>query len=156
MTNDRYREYADTCYWTLGTNIYHFISIYNFCWRPFEEEKRHVTFSRMFSCNVTPKRSHYTPWRRFGGEQAWFLLIHDFGSRCVWVVRITPRPRFTAGKGPLYPLDRRLDGPPRLSVILLLVLLHNCYIVAYCIVLLSSRAQESRWLGLSHRYWSIV
>jgi hypothetical protein len=27
------------------------------------------------------KQSHYTPWRRLGGEETYLLLIHDLGTR---------------------------------------------------------------------------
>jgi hypothetical protein len=42
--------------------------------------------------------SHYTPWRRLGGEEVQLLLILDLGTRCGWVVSITPRPRFSPGE----------------------------------------------------------
>jgi hypothetical protein len=38
-----------------------------------------------------------------------FLTSALDGSR--WVVRFTPRPLYPHGKGPCYPLDRRLSGP---------------------------------------------
>jgi hypothetical protein len=44
------------------------------------------------------KQSHYTPWRRLGGEDVYLLLIHDLGTRWGWVVSVTPRPRFTPGE----------------------------------------------------------
>jgi hypothetical protein len=33
----------------------------------------------------------------------------------VWVVSFTPRPLYSQGKSPWYPVDRRLDGPQSLS-----------------------------------------
>jgi hypothetical protein len=37
--------------------------------------------------------------------------ILDLGSRWRWVVSFTPRPLYSQGKSPWYPLDRRLGGP---------------------------------------------
>jgi hypothetical protein len=37
--------------------------------------------------------------------------ILDLGTRWKWVVSFTPRPLYTQGKSPCYPLDRRLGGP---------------------------------------------
>jgi len=37
-------------------------------------------------------------------------VILDLGIRWRWVVSFTPRPLYPQGKGPWYPLDRRLDG----------------------------------------------
>jgi hypothetical protein len=37
-------------------------------------------------------------------------LILDIGTRR-WVVSFTPRPLYSKGKNPRYPLDRRLGGP---------------------------------------------
>jgi hypothetical protein len=42
--------------------------------------------------------SHYTPWRRLGGEEVYLLLFLDFGTRWGWVVSVTPRPRFSPGE----------------------------------------------------------
>jgi hypothetical protein len=44
------------------------------------------------------KLSHYTPWRRLGGEEVYLLLILDLGTREGWVVSVTPRPRFSPGE----------------------------------------------------------
>jgi hypothetical protein len=35
----------------------------------------------------------------------------DLGTSWRWVVSFTPRPLYPRGKGPRYPLDRRLSGP---------------------------------------------
>jgi hypothetical protein len=35
-----------------------------------------------------------------------------FGTRWRWMVSFRPQPLYPQGKGPWYPLDRRLDGPP--------------------------------------------
>jgi hypothetical protein len=43
----------------------------------------------------TLKLSHYTPWRRLGGEELQLLLILDLGTRWGWVVSITPWPHFS-------------------------------------------------------------
>jgi len=37
--------------------------------------------------------------------------ILDVGTTWRWVVSFTPRPLYTQGKSPRYPLDRRLGGP---------------------------------------------
>jgi hypothetical protein len=37
--------------------------------------------------------------------------ILDLGTRWRWVASFTPRPLYTQGKCPWYPLDRRLGGP---------------------------------------------
>jgi hypothetical protein len=39
----------------------------------------------------------------------------DLGTSWMWVVSFTPRPLYTRGKSPRYPLDRRLAGPQRRS-----------------------------------------
>jgi hypothetical protein len=41
------------------------------------------------------KLSHYTPRRRLWGEEVSVLLILDLSTKWGWVVRVTPRPRFT-------------------------------------------------------------
>jgi hypothetical protein len=41
------------------------------------------------------KLSRYMPWRHMGGEEIQLLLILNLGTRWVWVVSITSRPRFT-------------------------------------------------------------
>jgi hypothetical protein len=38
------------------------------------------------------------PWRHMGGEKVLLLLILNLGTRWGWVVRATPRPRFTPGE----------------------------------------------------------
>jgi hypothetical protein len=48
---------------------------------------------------VKVKLSRYTPWRRLGWEEVQPLLILNLGTRLGWVVIITPRLRFTPGKG---------------------------------------------------------
>jgi hypothetical protein len=35
----------------------------------------------------------------------------DLGTSWRWVVNLTPRPLYSRGKSPRYPLDRRLGGP---------------------------------------------
>jgi hypothetical protein len=37
--------------------------------------------------------------------------VLDLGTRWGWVVRLTPRPLYSQGTPPPYPLDRRLGGP---------------------------------------------
>jgi hypothetical protein len=39
--------------------------------------------------------SHNTPMEAQGREDVWLLLILDLGTSWGWVVRVTPRPRFT-------------------------------------------------------------
>jgi hypothetical protein len=41
--------------------------------------------------------------------------ILDFGTRWRWVASFTPRPLYSQGKSPWYPLDRRLGGPQNRS-----------------------------------------
>jgi hypothetical protein len=47
---------------------------------------------------VKVKLSRYTPWRRMGWEEVQLLFILILGTRWGWVVRVTPRPRFTPGE----------------------------------------------------------
>jgi hypothetical protein len=51
-----------------------------------------------------------TPWRRMesGGIAPRIL---NLGTRWTWVASFTPRPLYTQGKSPWYPLDRSLGGP---------------------------------------------
>jgi hypothetical protein len=42
------------------------------------------------------------------------LRILDLGTRWRWVVSLTPRPLYSQGKSPWYPLDRRLGDPQSL------------------------------------------
>jgi hypothetical protein len=61
-------------------------------------------------CKV--KQSCYTPWKRLGGEEVQLLLINYLGTR--WGVsgqHHAPAALYPRGKGPRYPLDRRLGGP---------------------------------------------
>jgi hypothetical protein len=59
------------------------------------------------NCNEhTLKQSHYTPWRRFVGEEIQLLLILDLGTRWGWVVSVTPRPCFTSWKEPPVPIGQ--------------------------------------------------
>jgi hypothetical protein len=46
------------------------------------------------------KQSRYTLWRRLGGEEIQFLLIHDLGTRWGWVQRRAPAALLPPGKGP--------------------------------------------------------
>jgi hypothetical protein len=41
--------------------------------------------------------------------------ILSLGTRYIWVISFKPRPLYPQGKGPRYPLDRRLGGPLRRS-----------------------------------------
>jgi len=41
--------------------------------------------------------------------------ILDLGTRWRWVVSFTPRPLYSQGKSPWYPLGRKLGGPHRWS-----------------------------------------
>jgi hypothetical protein len=50
-----------------------------------------------------------------GGVELYLHSFFDLGTRWRWVVSFTPRPLYTKGKSPLYPLDRRLCGPQRRS-----------------------------------------
>jgi hypothetical protein len=44
------------------------------------------------------------------GEWRYSCTILNFGTGRSWVVSFTPRPFYTRGNSPLYPLDRRLGG----------------------------------------------
>jgi hypothetical protein len=44
-------------------------------------------------------------------EWMYSATILVLGTRWRWVVSFTPRPLYSRGKSPRYPLDRRLDGP---------------------------------------------
>jgi hypothetical protein len=53
------------------------------------------------------KLSHYTPWRHLG-ERRYSTSALNGG----WVVSVTPRPRFTPGKGPLVPIVQEAGLAP--------------------------------------------
>jgi hypothetical protein len=55
------------------------------------------------------------PWR-YIGEWRYSSTILDLDIRSRWVVSFTPRPLYSRGKSPWYPLDRRLGGPQSWSV----------------------------------------
>jgi hypothetical protein len=44
------------------------------------------------------------------GEYRYRSTILDLGTRWKWMISFTPRPLYSQGKSPLYPLDRRLGG----------------------------------------------
>jgi hypothetical protein len=46
-----------------------------------------------------------------GGTAPFIHSFFDLGTRGRWVVSFTPRPLYSQGKSPFYPLDRRLGGP---------------------------------------------
>jgi hypothetical protein len=56
--------------------------------------------------------SHYTPWRRLGGEEVQLLLILNLGTRWGWVVSIMTQLRFTRGKGPPVPTEQEGGWAP--------------------------------------------
>jgi hypothetical protein len=47
-----------------------------------------------------------------GGEEVQLLLILNLGTRWESVVNVTPRPRFTPGKGPLVPIVQEAGWAP--------------------------------------------
>jgi hypothetical protein len=51
------------------------------------------------------------PWRRMGSGGCIDPHFLDLGISWRWVVSFTPRPLYTPGESPLFPLDRRLGGP---------------------------------------------
>jgi hypothetical protein len=53
------------------------------------------------------------PWRHMG-KWRYSSTILDLGTKYVWVVNFTHRPRYPRGKSPRYALDRRLGGPRNL------------------------------------------
>jgi hypothetical protein len=61
-----------------------------------------------YICKV--KQSRYMPWRRLGGEEIQLLLIHDIGTRWGECSASRPDRALLPGKGPQYPLYRRLGG----------------------------------------------
>jgi hypothetical protein len=58
------------------------------------------------------KQSHYTPWRRLGGEEMELLLIQDLGAK--WGEWSASRPGFhlTPGKGPPVPIGEEVGRAP--------------------------------------------
>jgi hypothetical protein len=58
------------------------------------------------------------PWRYIGGGWTYSSTQFDLGTRWRWLVNSTARPLYSQGKSLLYPLDRRLGGPQRLSLTL--------------------------------------
>jgi hypothetical protein len=50
------------------------------------------------------------PWRRMG-EWMYRPTFSWLGTSWKWVISFTPRPLYTQGRSPRYPLDRRLGGP---------------------------------------------
>jgi hypothetical protein len=87
---------------------FHLLPLPSPCRRAYAEQF-HFASSSFF---LKVKQSHYTPWRRLGGEEILLLLILDLGTRWGWVVSAPPLPCFTPGeRTPRYPLDRRLGGP---------------------------------------------
>jgi hypothetical protein len=59
------------------------------------------------SLSLTKHHAMKTYWG--SGGIAPFIL--DLGTRWRSVISFTPRPLYSQGKNPLYPLDRRLGGP---------------------------------------------
>jgi hypothetical protein len=58
------------------------------------------------------KLSRYMIWRHMGGEEEKLLFILNLGTRWWWVVYVTPRPRFTLGKGPPLPIVQAAEWAP--------------------------------------------
>jgi hypothetical protein len=48
--------------------------------------------------------------KTYWGMEVQHHAFFDLGTRWRWVVSFTPRPLYSWGKSPLYPLDRRLGG----------------------------------------------
>jgi hypothetical protein len=70
---------------------------------------RAATLSASY-CKV--KLARYTPWRRLGGEELRLLLILNLGMEDGGELSASrPGCALPPGKGPRYPLDRRLGGP---------------------------------------------
>jgi hypothetical protein len=59
--------------------------------------------------SVKVKQSRYTSCRRLGGGD--IAPTHSRPRHSIGVVSVTPRPRFSPGKGPPVPLYRWLGGP---------------------------------------------
>jgi hypothetical protein len=63
----------------------------------------------MVSLVSCPATRHGGVW---GGGEVWLLLILDLGTRWGWAVSVTPRPRFTPGKGPPVPIVQEAGRAP--------------------------------------------
>jgi hypothetical protein len=50
------------------------------------------------------------PWRRMAKRRYSFTILNR-GTKWSWVASFTPRPLYSQGKSPRYPLDKRLGGP---------------------------------------------
>jgi hypothetical protein len=76
------------------------------------------TFNLPMSSTHTKKKLtlfHYTPPRRFGGEDVQLLLILDLGTTWEWVDSVTTRPRFTLGeRTPPVPIVQEAGWAPEL------------------------------------------
>jgi hypothetical protein len=55
--------------------------------------------------------TEYHAMKTYWGSGGIAPRIHDLGTRWRWVVSFTPRPLYTQGKSPWYPLDRRAPEP---------------------------------------------
>jgi hypothetical protein len=67
----------------------------------------YITLVTMVTFKICPATAMQAPRGGGGG-----IVVHILDSDTRWgrVVSVTPQPPFTPGKGPLYPLDRRLGG----------------------------------------------
>jgi hypothetical protein len=54
--------------------------------------------------------------KRYGGSGRMHPRFLDLGTSLRYVASFTPRPLYPRGKGPCYPLDRRLGEPQSRSV----------------------------------------
>jgi hypothetical protein len=60
---------------------------------------------------VKVKLSHYTPWRRLGGEDVYYYSFLTSALNGGEWSASRPSRALPQGKDPRYPLDRRLGGP---------------------------------------------
>jgi len=54
---------------------------------------------------------NHVAMKTYWGSGGTAQRILNLSTRCRWVVSFMPRPRYSRGKSPGYPLDRRLSGP---------------------------------------------
>jgi hypothetical protein len=95
----------NSCFWVCDTFQY-VVFIYT-CLRSntFTSFQRHISSVTY----IKLKPFHYMPQQCLGGEEVKLLLILYLGTRCGWVVSVTPRLHFIPGKGPPVPIVQE-DG----------------------------------------------
>jgi hypothetical protein len=69
------------------------------------------TSAEITSCKVVPVLATAPRYEDVWGCGGIAAHILNFGTRWRWVASFTPRPLYSRGKSPWYPLNRRLGGP---------------------------------------------